>query len=296
MPGTVKGMETPRRDARPKARSSARKGRSGWNNLFIAAVAAVALSFVVLVFVVADKFDGGGSNTLAAAPTEQQSGDENSGAAKPTSRASVPVNPSPTAAPTGPPGQDGDTSPLVACGDLLAPLDKQHRLPANCVPSGLTALPAAMSAQGSQQLTSQTAAAMTQMFDAARKAGFELVVNSGYRSYQTQVETYNYWVQLDGQEYADRTSARAGHSEHQLGTVADVGAARGLYLEDFSGTPEATWLGQNSWKYGFIISYPDGKESVTGYVPEPWHVRYVGVDTAAKVQNSGLTLHEYLLK
>jgi D-alanyl-D-alanine carboxypeptidase len=80
-----------------------------------------------------------------------------------------------------------------------------------------------------------------------------------------------------------------------MGTAADVGYP-GHYLEDFQNTPAATWLAQNSWKFGFIVSYPDGKEAITGYAPEPWHVRFVGVDEAAKVHASGLTLHEYLLK
>ncbi len=130
---------------------------------------------------------------------------------------------------------------------------------------------------------------------AKQEKGFELYVNSGYRSYLEQVSTYNYWVQTNGQAYADRTSARPGHSEHQLGTTADV-AARGLELEAFSGTPEAAWIAANSYKYGFIVSYPDGKEAITGYAPEPWHIRYVGKDVAQQVKDSGLTLHEFLLK
>lgn len=287
-------MATPRREAKPAARTRGDQS-GGWKSLYLIGLAAVGLSFIVLVFVVADKFGGGANSPASAAPpgaTAEQRQSPGPTAAGATSTAAPTATPNPS----GPPGADGDTSPLVTCGDLLAPLDKQHRLSADCVPAGLTTLPAAISAQGSQSLTSQTAAAISKMFDAARQAGFELVVNSGYRSYATQVDTYNYWVSVSGKEYADRTSARPGHSEHQLGTVADVGAKRGLYLEDFTGTPEAAWLAANSWKYGFIISYPEGKEGITGYAPEAWHVRYLGVDTAAKVHSSGLTLHEYLLK
>lgn len=133
------------------------------------------------------------------------------------------------------------------------------------------------------------------MFAAADSAGYHLVANSTYRSYQTQVETFNYWVSVDGLEYAERTSARPGHSEHQMGTAADVGTASGLYLEDFSNTPEAAWLDANCARFGFIVSYPPGKESITGYASEPWHVRYVGVSVASQVIASGKTLHEFLL-
>jgi len=122
-----------------------------------------------------------------------------------------------------------------------------------------------------------------------------LFVNSAYRSYGVQEQTFNQWVQSSGLAYAERTSARAGHSEHQLGTTADVGYP-GHFLEGFTGTAEATWLAANSWKYGFIISYPNGKEDITGYAYEPWHIRYLGKEAAKSVHDSGLTLHEYLLK
>ena len=228
----------------------------------------------------------------------------------PTPSATATPTPSPTATPTvvrdgGESNSGGsaapaatetpDPSPLVACGDILAPLDKDHRLSPDCVPGGIVALPESMTYGGAQYLTSTTLAAMQTLFDAAAKAGYVLTVNSGYRSYDDQVYTYNYWVQTQGRDYADRTSARPGHSEHQLGTTADVGTD-GHVLEDFSGTPAAAWLAANSWTYGFIVSYPPGEESVTGYAPEPWHIRYVGVGVAASVHASGLTLHEYLLR
>ena len=137
--------------------------------------------------------------------------------------------------------------------------------------------------------------ALIEMFGAAKQSGYALYVNSSYRDYATQAQTYQFWVQTNGQAYADRTSARAGHSEHQMGTTADVGT-RGLELEAFTGTPEAAWLLANSYKYGFIVSYPDGKEPITGYASEPWHVRFVGKGVAQQVKDSGLTLHEFLLK
>lgn len=183
----------------------------------------------------------------------------------------------------------------VPCNDLLVPLDKQHVLARDCVPRDLVQLPAAISV-GGQTLTAATIAALQELFAAAAKDGYSTFkVNSSYRSYDVQAATYNGYVTSLGQEQADRTSARPGHSEHQLGTTADV-CARGLCLEDFIGTPEAVWLFENSWKYGFIVSYPDGKEPITGYAYEPWHVRYLGKEVARQAHDSGLTLHEFLLR
>lgn len=114
-------------------------------------------------------------------------------------------------------------------------------------------------------------------------------VCSGFRSYTVQKNLYNSYVRRDGAENADRYSARPGHSEHQTGLAFDIN-----YADDrFKGTPEASWLAENAYKYGFILRYPEGKEPITGYMFEPWHYRYVGVENAAKIYASGLTLEEY---
>ncbi|GAB4332901.1 MAG: hypothetical protein Kow0010_18970 [Dehalococcoidia bacterium] len=203
----------------------------------------------------------------------------------------------PTATPTPATGPGGGSLVTVACGDPLAPLDKQHRLPANCVPADLVTVPGAYSS-GGHQLTAATVDALVEMLDAAAAEGHVMVVVSAYRSYAQQEATYNWHVDTFGQAYADRVSARPGHSEHQLGTTADLSSASVGYelTEAFGDTPEGLWLAENSWKFGFIISYPAGKEHITGYAYEPWHVRYVGKDIAAQVHASGLTLHEFLLR
>ena len=133
-------------------------------------------------------------------------------------------------------------------------------------------------------------AALQQMFAAAKADGYDLFVRSGFRSYATQKSLYNSYVNRDGKAAADRYSARPGHSEHQTGLAFDINKAN----SSFAGTPEAKWLAENCHKYGFIIRYPEGKEAITGYIYEPWHVRYLGVDTATAVYNSGLCLEEYL--
>ena len=133
-------------------------------------------------------------------------------------------------------------------------------------------------------------AALDEMFAAAKAEGLNLFIRSGFRSYATQKQLYNNYVKRDGVAEADRYSARPGHSEHQSGLGFDINKAD----SSFEGTPEAIWLAANCHKYGFIIRYPAGKESITGYMYEPWHVRYLGVEIATDVYNSGLCLEEYL--
>jgi D-alanyl-D-alanine carboxypeptidase len=135
------------------------------------------------------------------------------------------------------------------------------------------------------------------MATAARRAGARLAVQSAYRSYATQISTFRYWVSVSGYSTALRTSARAGHSEHQLGTTVDFrsyGGSAPWYYHDWGTTKAGAWLKLNAWKYGFAMSYPKGKTSVTCYAYEPWHFRYVGRAVAAKIHASGLTAREYL--
>lgn len=132
--------------------------------------------------------------------------------------------------------------------------------------------------------------ALDEMQSAAAKEGIVLYVVSGFRDYDTQEAIYNNYVSYDGKANADRYSARPGHSEHQTGLAFDLNELE----ESFGETREGKWLAANAHKYGFIIRYPKGKEHITGYMYEPWHVRYLGKDIATKVYNSGLTLEEYL--
>lgn len=125
---------------------------------------------------------------------------------------------------------------------------------------------------------------------AAAKDGIEINFMSGFRSYSEQVRVYKGWVEKYGSE-ADRVSARPGHSEHQLGLAIDVNET----TFDFADTPEGKWLRENCYKYGFILRYPSFEaEAITGYMYEPWHIRYLGDETAYYVHFSGLTLEEYL--
>ena len=121
-------------------------------------------------------------------------------------------------------------------------------------------------------------------------AGHWYVNRSGYRSYWDQQVAYQSNVDLFGVERADMLSSRAGHSEHQTGLTMDLDS----FDQNYDTTPDGKWLADNCWRYGFIIRYPKGKEHITGYEFEPWHVRYLGKSTANLVYHSGLTLEEFL--
>lgn len=132
---------------------------------------------------------------------------------------------------------------------------------------------------------------LLEMFAAAKdEEGLNFKVLSGYRSYTDQKIIYNGYVARDGQAAADRYSARPGHSEHQSGLAFDLNKT----ATSFGETAEGIWLKENCHRFGFIIRYPEDKEEITGYMYEPWHVRYLGVETATAVYESGLCLEEYL--
>ncbi|WP_434969386.1 M15 family metallopeptidase [Microbacterium sp. bgisy207] len=139
-------------------------------------------------------------------------------------------------------------------------------------------------------LTGDTLAAFERMRAEAASLGHNLWIASGFRSYSTQVSVYNSYASRDGSAAADRYSARPGHSEHQSGLAFDLNTI----TESFGYTPEGQWVAANAHRFGFIVRYPQGKEGVTGYIWEPWHLRYLGVDVATAVYNSGLSLEEYL--
>ena len=132
--------------------------------------------------------------------------------------------------------------------------------------------------------------------DAETELGVHLMVNSSYRSYQDQEAIYNDFKNIS-LKYADSYAARPGHSEHQTGLSIDLTSLEHPYINNtensFDKSPEYEWLKNNCHKYGFILRYPKGKEHITGYNTESWHFRYVGIETATKIYQEGLTLDEY---
>ena len=158
-------------------------------------------------------------------------------------------------------------------GILIA--NKTYSLPADYAPGGLTA---------------ECQTALDALMAGAARDGLSIYPISTYRSYEYQAGLYERYAARDGYAEADRYSARPGHSEHQTGLAIDVNSLD----YDFAYTPEGIWLAAHCAEYGFILRYPEGKESVTGYRYEPWHIRYLGREIAEEVTASGLTLEEYL--
>ena len=133
-------------------------------------------------------------------------------------------------------------------------------------------------------------AAFLKLIAQMKEEGYAISDNySGFRSYATQAQLYQSYVNQEGQAAADRYSARPGYSEHQTGLAFDVIGTDGQLVEDSSA---AQWLLDHAPDYGFVVRYPRGKESITGYMHEEWHLRYIGKE-AKDIAASGLTLEEY---
>ena len=178
-------------------------------------------------------------------------------------------------------------------------LDTSFKLADSYAPPDLVALTELGVGTDETQLRELVLPDLKALLEAADAAGSGLEVQSAYRSYSYQVSTFDYWVAQDGLAEALATSARPGHSEHQLGTALDFrsageGSPAAWDVPDWRDTPEGAWLAENAARFGFVVSYPKGKKALTCYTYEPWHYRYVGREVAAAVQESGLTLREWL--
>jgi len=153
----------------------------------------------------------------------------------------------------------------------------------------------ALSVAGAGSLRSDVAHALDQLSAAADAAGVgPIALASGYRSYDTQVQTYSGQIAQYGQAQGDALSARPGHSEHQTGLAADVVSCAGGCgdIDSFGGTAAGAWVAANGWQYGFIVRYTAGQTPVTGYDPEPWHIRYIGVPLATAYHDGGYATFE----
>lgn len=135
---------------------------------------------------------------------------------------------------------------------------------------------------------------LTALFTDAKSAGHDIMIASGFRSYDLQQTYFSSYSRSYGEEAASKFSARPGQSEHQTGLVLDIAYSnRECYLDVcFGAKPAGEWLAANAYKYGFVLRYPADKTDVTKYQYEPWHFRYVGKPLAAALHESGLTLDE----
>ncbi len=194
----------------------------------------------------------------------------------------------------------GDTEaeeklPQIADGSyLLALVTKETTLKSDYVPSDLQPVPAYMKPSYSMQLRAEALKNLELLWNAAAYDGVELHIRSAYRSYNTQKGLFQDYASRHGEKEANRFSARPGQSEHQLGTAVDFGGTNVDFKAAFADTPQGRWLADNAWLFGFALSYPEGKEHITGYIFEPWHYRYIGIEAAAEWYHSGKTLKEFL--
>ena len=133
------------------------------------------------------------------------------------------------------------------------------------------------------------------LVDKAKEEGLTIRAISAYRGYTYQKRLYDKYVEVDGVNKADTYSARPGFSDHQTGLAIDVDNTVSSF-ENFTNTKEYQWMLDNSYKYGFILRYPSGKESITTYQFESWHYRYVGLKLAKKIKASNLTFDEYFTR
>ncbi len=183
--------------------------------------------------------------------------------------------------------------------DPLVLVNKERNLPEDFVPETLTIpdIPFAFEGDHPKKQMQQAAAdAIEDLFAQAEKDDIPLLAQSGYRSYSTQKVIFASNAESNGQEEANKYSARAGQSEHQTGLTMDVTSPEASFqlIEEFGETTAGKWVKDNAPKYGFIIRYPKGKEEITGYQYEPWHLRYVGKEHATRIHEQNLTLEEYL--
>lgn len=203
-----------------------------------------------------------------------------------------------TALQSKPPEFDKTQHSIDQPGSLWWIVNKKRPLPSGYAPSDLT-VPAVALRLGSgaeeMHVSGQQVAALQSLLTAAKAQGFNLMIASGYRSYGLQTLVYNNYVKQDGQAAADRYSARPGTSEHQTGLAVDICEVNtSCSLEQsFGSTPAGKWVAAHAYKYGYIIRYEQNKENITGYMYEPWHLRFVGKDLSAELHSRNQTMEEF---
>ena len=226
----------------------------------------------------------------ASVPESEEESDELPGAKGPETPVTAPTDPPPPA-----PATQATTPPTTQVPDSRITNEAGHEI---VTTNGVTYVDGVLvvnktyslpSSYNPGDLTAECDAAYMEMKAAAAEEGLRLYISSGFRSYDTQDVIYHRYVANDGQANADRYSARPGHSEHQTGLAIDLNGVS----DSFGETAEGKWVAAHAHEYGFILRYPKGKEPQTGYMYEPWHIRYVGVEVATKIFVSDLCLEEY---
>ena len=213
---------------------------------------------------------------------------------EPTQSTEPTVAPVETSLPTSTPVVEANDDRFTNTDSLLILVNKTHPISETYEPKDLVK-PNVKSNKTGLSLRKEAAEALETMFNAALNDNITLVLGSSYRSYNYQQTLFTNYSKRDGEEAANKYSARAGTSEHQTGLACDISDAAGAHYlkQSFKDTAEGMWLKDNAHRFGFILRFPLGKEDITGYMFEPWHFRYVGVEEAQKIVDSGLTLEEF---
>lgn len=175
--------------------------------------------------------------------------------------------------------------------DLTVIINKIYSLPIEWAPTDLVVL----DDYKGQSARKVAAEAFFDFRDACKKEGFTIYAHSGYRSTEFQDKIYKNMITTYGQEYTDKYVSRPGQSEHTTGLCIDI-SIDAIPYEEIENSPHYTWFREHLSDYGFILRYPEGKEALTGYNYESWHIRYLGKDLAKKVEKSGLTYDEYVAR
>ncbi len=238
----------------------------------------------------------GVANPLSPAPASTAEAPASATAPPPSTATPTPTS---TATPTAPSTSvPGTRHSLTDPASPWVVVNKHRPLsPATFEPADLVQPRIRLATSGAAALlNSTTAAAAERMFAAAAADGVVLTLASGYRSYATQEATYGNHLSTRGRAEADTASARPGYSEHQTGWSFDIGDGGGAcgFLPCFAQQPAAAWAATYGHRFGFVVRYPWWFHEITGYYYEPWHLRYVGVETATDMENRGIrTLEEY---
>lgn len=179
--------------------------------------------------------------------------------------------------------------------EVLVHINREQSLPADYIPDNLINISGIVRTTGTICLRQDAATSLKQMFDVAASHNIKLIVTSGFRRPEIQSIIQKMWIFLNGESARDGV-AEPLHSEHQLGTTVDL-SGRSVNNSgadgDFDGTVEDVWLRQNAYTYGFVMSYPEDKTKITGYIYEPWHYRFVGVEVAKQIYDKQISVEEY---
>ncbi|MDD3169500.1 MAG: M15 family metallopeptidase [Eubacteriales bacterium] len=181
---------------------------------------------------------------------------------------------------------------------LLILVNKEHPVDREYKPDDLTRIKYFVSdrSETTRYMRAEAAAAFHLLVEKAAEEGLELRMTTAYRSYDFQKILFDSYVEREGEAAANTYSARPGQSEHQTGLSADVSSPSVDYQlsNEYGKTEEGEWLAGHAHQFGFIIRFPKGKEEITGYQYEPWHIRYVGLFAAKEIYEQNLTLEEFL--